>query len=140
MKRIGNLYEKIYSLDNLILADKNASKGKSKQYGVMEHNKNKMENILKLQETLVNKTYKTSEYHIFEIEEPKIRKIYRLPYYPDRITHHAMLNVLEPIFVRTFTAGTYSCIKGRGIHKASYKLRRDIRNLSRERERERFMF
>lgn len=142
MKRIGNLYNKICSLDNLFLADKKAGKGKSKQYGVIEHNKNKMENILKLQEMLINKTYKTSEYHIFEIEEPKIRKIYRLPYYPDRITHHATLNVLEPIFVRTFTADTYSCIKGRGIHKASYKLRRDIRNLSRERERERerFMF
>jgi RNA-directed DNA polymerase len=126
LKRIGNLYEKIYSLDNLLLADHRASKGKSKQYGVIQHGKSKMDNILRLQEMLINKTYKTSEYHIFTIEEPKLRTIHRLPYYPDRILHHAVLNVLEPIFVKMFTADTYSCIKRRGIHKASYNLRKAL--------------
>ena len=42
-----------------------------------------------------------------------------MPYYPDRITHHAIMNILEPVFISTFTADTYSCIKGKGIHAAA---------------------
>ena len=64
---------------------------------------------------LTTKDYYTSPYTTFYIYEPKQRLIFRLPYYPDRIVHHAVMNVLEPILVSTFTANTYSCIKGRGI-------------------------
>ena len=116
MKRIGNLYQKIYSIENIIIADNIARKGKLKQPGVIQHDKNRSENIQKLHEMLKNKTYKTSEYTTFTIFEPKERVIFRLPYYPDRITHHAIMNILEPIFVSTFTTNTYSCIKKRGIH------------------------
>lgn len=119
MNRIGNLYQQIYSIENLQLADKIARKGKSKQPGVIDHDKNREENIKKLHEMLIRKTYKTSDYTTFTIYEPKERVIFRLPYFPDRITHHAIMNVLEPIFVSTFTADTYSCIKGRGIHAAA---------------------
>lgn len=114
MKRIGNLYNKIISIENLELADLKAQKGKSRQYGVKVHNSNKQDNILKLHELLKNNKYKTSNYSTFKIFEPKERDIFRLPYYPDRIVHHAIMNVLEPIFVSSFTADTYSCIKGRG--------------------------
>jgi len=116
MKRKGDLYQKIISVDNLQIADEKAQKGKSKQYGVIRHNKNKEENILNLHEILKEKTYKTSKYDVFKVFEPKEREVYRLPYFPDRIVHHAIMNILEPIFVSTFTADTYSCIKGRGIH------------------------
>lgn len=75
-------------------------------------------NILDLHDVLINKTYQTSEYTTFTIYEPKERLIFRLPYYPDRIVHHAIMNILEPIFVSIFTADTYSCIKKRGIHAA----------------------
>ena len=119
MKRFNHLYEQIYSLENLQLADKIARKGKLKQPGVIEHDKNSEENIHKLHEMLRNKTYKTSPYTTFTIFEPKERVIFRLPYFPDRITHHAIMNILEPLFVSTFTADTYSCIKGRGIHAAA---------------------
>ena len=61
---------------------------------------------------------KTSEYHTFKIYEPKEREIFRLPYYPDRIVHHAIMNVMEPIWLFCFINNTYSCIKKRGIHKA----------------------
>lgn len=87
------------------------SKGKSKQYGVKLHNKNKELNISELHNSLKLKQYKTSQYDIFTITEPKEREIYRLPYFPDRIMHHAIMNVLEPLFVSTFTSDTYSCIK-----------------------------
>jgi retron-type reverse transcriptase len=118
MKRINNLYASIISIENLQLADEMARKGKLMQYGVILHDKNREANILKLHEMLLNKTYQTSTYTTFKIYEPKERIIYRLPYFPDRITHHAVMNILEPIFVSTFTNDTYSCIKGKGIHAA----------------------
>ncbi len=128
MKRLNKIYEKIISIENLMLADQKAQKGKSKQYGVVLHNKNQEENILKLHEMLKNKTYKTSEYKLFKVFEPKERDVYQLPFYPDRICHHAVMNILEPIFVAVFTADSYSCIKGRGIHKASTNLRKALQN------------
>ena len=103
MKRISNLYEKIISIENLKLADEKARKGKQNSYGVRVHDKNREANILALHEALLAKTFKTSPYEVFTIYEPKEREIYRSPYYPDRIVHHAIMNVLEPIWVKTFT-------------------------------------
>ncbi len=122
MKRIGNLYERICSIENLNLADSIARQGKKNQPGVVKFDQNPTENILLLHKILVEKTYKTSAYTTFPIYEPKERLIFRLPYYPDRIVHHAVMNILEPIFVATFTKDTYSCIKKRGIHAAKEAL------------------
>lgn len=129
MKRQGNLYHRICSIENLMLADDIARKGKLKQPGVIEHDKNRFQNIENLHEMLTKKTYKTSPYTTFTIFEPKERVIFRLPYFPDRITHHAVMNVLEPLFVSTFTADTYSCIKGRGIHAAAYAVRKALQDV-----------
>ncbi len=129
MKRTGNMYSKIYDLENLYLADKIARKGKLKQPGIIEHDKDRDSNILKLQIMLKDKLYKTSEYTTFTIFEPKERLIFRLPYFPDRIVHHAIMNILEPLFVSSFTADTYSCIKGRGIHAAANALKKALRNV-----------
>lgn len=128
MKRVGNLFQQICSIENLQLADKIARKGKSKQPGVIEHDKRREENIEALRTMLLTKRYKTSDYTTFTIFEPKERIIFRLPYYPDRILHHAVMNVLEPIFVSTFTADTYSCIKGKGIHAAEKAVKSALKN------------
>lgn len=128
MKRLGNLYDRICSLENLQLADSIARKGKKGQYGIQVHDRNREANIMALREMLLNKTYRTSEYTTFKVYEPKERLVYRLPYYPDRITHHAIMNVLEPVFISVFTAGTYSCIKGRGIHAAARAVKKALRD------------
>jgi len=131
MKRIGDIYKRIIDIDNLRLADKNARRGKPLSYGVRVHDKNREGNIQKLHEMLENKTFKTSEYDIFKIYEPKERDIYRLPYFPDRIVHHAIMNILEPVWVSIFTSDTFSCIKKRGIHGAMLKMKtamRDVEN------------
>lgn len=128
MKRFGNLFEKIISIENLQLADQLASKGKSKQPGVIMHNKNREENICKLQQILKTKTYTTSPYSKFFIYEPKEREISRLPYYPDRIVHHAIMNIMEKIFMSVFTRDTYSCIKGRGIKAAADGVKKALRD------------
>lgn len=115
MKRIAGLYEKIISVENLRLADEKARRGKTHTYGVRVHDKHREADIQALHEALRTKTFKTSKYDVFTVYEPKERLIYRLPYYPDRIVHHAVMNILEPIWTRLFTHNTFSCIKGRGI-------------------------
>lgn len=129
MKRINNLFEKIIAIYNLEQADRIARKGKSKQRGVIDHDKNREANILSLHEMLRTKTYRTSEYTVFTIREPKERQIFRLPYFPDRIAHHAVMNLLEPIFTACFTADTYSCIKGKGIMGAHRAVKRALRDI-----------
>lgn len=118
MKRYNNLFDKIVSLDNLYEADKKARRQKSHRPEVMLFDKNKDKLLLDLQRKLINGEYETSEYYVFKIYEPKEREIFKLPYYPDRIVHHAIMNIMEPIWVSAFVKGTYSCIRKRGIHKA----------------------
>lgn len=130
MKRIGSLYERITSMVNLEEADRKAQKGKANQYGVIKHNLNREANLLMLQDMLKSKTYKTSKYDVFKVYEPKEREVFRLPYYPDRIVHHAIMNVLEPIFVSSFTADTYSGIKKRGIHLMIDKIKHDLKDVA----------
>lgn len=130
MKRKNNLYNQIISIENLHLADAQARKGKGHQYGVKVHQKNEADNINNLQKMLQDKSYQTSPYKTFVVYEPKERIVFKLPYYPDRITHHAIMNVLEPIFRKLFTNDTYSCIKGKGIHKASNNLKKALQDKS----------
>ncbi|GAB3511796.1 reverse transcriptase domain-containing protein [Emticicia fontis] len=126
MKRIGNLYPAIYDISNLYKADRLAQRGKSKQYGVIVHNRNQDENINALHQMLIDKTYKTSPYTVFKVYEPKERDVYRLPYFPDRILHYAVMNILEPIFMGVFTNDSYSCVKGKGIHAALRGVRKAL--------------
>lgn len=119
MKRLGGrIYERISDVSNINLADESARKNKikSRKY-IAEHDKFKAFENYDLSEDLKNFTYKTSPYSKFKVYEPKERIIYKLPYYPDRICHHAILNVLKFYWERLFIYQTYSCIKGRGIHK-----------------------
>lgn len=129
MKRLNNLYHKIYDVKNLKLADRKARKGKLDQRGVRLHDVNKDDNIINLHHVLKNREYTTSQYHIFKLYDPKEREVYQLPYYPDRITHHAILNILEPIFVASFTRDTYSCVKKRGIHGAYRAVKKSLKDI-----------
>ena len=126
MRRLNNLYEQIISLENLRLADENARRGKRYSTGVKIHDLNRDNNIFNLHKMLVDETFTTSAYSVFTIYSPKQRTIYRLPYYPDRILHHALLNILEPIWLSVFTADTYSCIKGRGIMGTARAVRKAL--------------
>lgn len=96
MKRATGFFNKLCTIENIELADKNARKGKvhSKIF-IDKHDQNKEEDNLKLLQSFKDLTYKTSKYEIFKIYEPKEREIYRLPYYPDRIAHHAIMNVVK---------------------------------------------
>lgn len=113
-----------------MLADIKARKGKAKQYGVILHDRTRGCNIIQLHNELKEKKYRNSEYNTFTIYEPKERLIFRLPYYPDRIVHWAVMLHLEKMFVDCFTADTYSCIKGKGIHAATFGLQKALKDVS----------
>lgn len=96
----------------------------------MKFDKNPHENLVKLQKALIEDTYRTSEYCVYTIiadRGNKEREIYRLPYYPDRIVHHAIMNVIEPYLVNRFTTDTFNCLKDRGIHYGVKRLKRDLK-------------
>ena len=131
MKRIGNLFEKIYDFDNLWIAEAHACKGKKHRRNVQNFEENLVENLDKLSEELRTGTYKTSAYHTKTIYEPKERLIYILPY-RDRVVQHAILNILAPIWTKIFIAQTYACIKGRGIHKGVRELKYILRRYPEE--------
>ena len=128
MKRVENLYQIISSMDNLKAAHLNARKGKGWYKDVKKVNEHEEEYLIQLQEMLVQKTYRTSEYVTFTRKEGrKERVIYKLPYFPDRICQWAVIQVIEPYLIRNMIANTYSAIPGRGIHKAMKDVKTAIR-------------
>jgi len=123
MKRHGGLYEAISSLPNLYVAHRHARRGKTRYSEVQYVDKNKDALLESLHESLVQQTYTTGKYKIKKIYEPKERTIYVLSYYPDRIVQHAAMNILQPIWDKTFIPDLYSAIPNKGIHKAINRLR-----------------
>lgn len=119
MKRYGYLFEKIHDIDNIKLAHKNARKGKAHYTEVKMVDDDLDKYCGMIQAMLEKKTFVNGEYDVFEKNDKgKIRVIYKLPYFPDRIIHHAIMQVLEPIWKRTLIADTFQSIKGRGVHRA----------------------
>ena len=126
-KRIGNILNKIGDLENIYIADSNARKNKRQSLKYIEqHDLNQVKENQKLSKDILEGTYKTSKYTLEKIFEPKKRILYKLPYYPDRIAQHSMMNILKPIWKKQFIPNTYSCIEGRGIHKCAKDLKRDL--------------
>ena len=119
VKRVKNLWQQIVSMENLEKAYEKSKKKKSKHRHIKRFEKNKEENLKKIQEMLVNQTYEVSPYTTQVIYEPKERILYKLPHNPDKIIQLAVMNVLEPYVINWLIKDTYACIKKRGIHKAS---------------------
>lgn len=128
MKRHGNLYNYIIDIDNLRLAHINARKGKTQYSAVKLVDYDVDSYMWQLHDMLGNKSFHTSQYTTKQIYEPKQRTIYKLPYFPDRIVHHAIMNVLQPIWDKTFIYDLYSAIPGKGLHAGSYRLRQFLRD------------
>lgn len=123
MKRENNLFDKIADLDNILIAHYNARKGKSKYKQVQMFNSDIENKVRHIQKLLLRGSYKVADYSISELNEGgKKRVIHKLPYNPDRVIHHALLQVVEPILAKTYIKDTYQAIKGRGVHKAKKRL------------------
>jgi len=128
MKRHGFLWDQIVSYDNLALAHQRARRGKSYQRQIADVDENLHERIVDLLVTMERGEYRTSPYlERLIFERGKERLIYRLPYWPDRVVHHAISQVLAPIWRGSMIRHTYASIPGRGIHDAAETVRRQLR-------------
>ena len=117
MKTYSGLYPKICSFENLWEAARRAQRGKRFQYSVSRFNFHLERELFCLQDELLTQTYQPGLYHEFTIYEPKKRLISAAPY-RDRVVHHALCNIIEPIFERTFIFDSYACRVGKGTHRA----------------------
>lgn len=126
MKRYGHLYEKITSFANLLLAAKKALKGKKDKNRAAEFYFNLENEIIEIQRALEYKTYRPKPIRTFIIMEPKVREI-GASEFSDRVVHHAVCNVIEPVFEKSYIHQSYACRKGRGLHAALKQAQRYCR-------------
>jgi len=117
VKTYRHLYPRVYDFENLYAAYRAARKGKRGQESVADFEGDVGENLLALQEELAAKAYAPGPYHSFYIHEPKRRLISAAPF-RDRVVHHALCRVIEPIFQARFIADSYANQVGKGTHRA----------------------
>jgi len=116
MKRYWNIYERIYSMDNLRLAHHNARKDKALYKEVQMVNKNEDYFLKKIQKILKERKYHISpkDYSVSTIrDKTKSRELWKLKYYPHRIIQRAIMLQLEEIFTKNFTNFTCASVKNR---------------------------
>lgn len=117
MKRYGDLYETITGFENLYLASRRAMLGKRGKESCASFELDLEEELLQLREELLAGSYRPGPYREFTIYDRKPRKISAAPY-RDRVVHHCLCRVIEPIFERTFIHDSYACRPGKGTHRA----------------------
>lgn len=123
-----NIFDEICSLDNLFLAHKNAKKGKAHYRDVIMVEKNILHYINEIHQTLVSGKFKTSEYVVKTISDKgKQRTIHKLPYYPDRIIHHAIIQVVGKILEKKFIRHSFQSIPKRGCLDAKRQIEKHLK-------------
>jgi retron-type reverse transcriptase len=117
MKRNVDLYPRIHSWENLEHAYQKARLGKRGCAPAADFERKLEDNLVALQDELRSQTYVPGKYHSFYIHEPKRRLISAAPF-RDRVAHHALCNVIEPLFERRFIYDSYANRIGKGTHRA----------------------
>jgi len=117
MKTYKSLYPKIYDFGNLYWAFRAARKGKRDRPAVAAFEFDLEHNLLTLQDELRDQTYRPGDYDNFYIHEPKRRLVSAAPF-RDRVVHHALCQVIEPIWDRRFIHTSFACRVDKGTHKA----------------------
>ena len=113
MKTYKNIYEKIISKKNLVLAWKKARKRKTKKDYVIEFEEILPFNLRKIHKELSLQTYSPKPLKNFVLRDPKTRKISKADF-RDRVVHHAICNVIEPVFDKTFIYDNSANRKNKG--------------------------
>ncbi|MCA9950009.1 MAG: group II intron reverse transcriptase domain-containing protein [Anaerolineales bacterium] len=111
------MYPQLTSWTNLLLSFHKAAKGKRGHPNVAAFEYHLEENLLQLQRELLDKSYQPGAYVNFHIHDPKRRLISAAPF-RDRVIHHALCNLIEPLFERSFISDSYANRIGKGTHRA----------------------
>ena len=122
MKRKGNLFDRVCSFENIHLAYLKARKGKRFKKDVLSFSCELEKNLILIKKDLEEQTYKHGRYKEFIVQDSKKRLI-RAPLFKDRVVHHALCNIIEPIFEKSFILDSYACRKNKGVHKGIKKLK-----------------
>ncbi len=117
MKTYRNLFPQVYAFENLYQAYRAARKGKRSKEPVADFERRQEEELLSIQVELQDQTYNPGPYHSFYIHEPKRRLISAAPF-RDRVVHHALCQVIEPIWEARFIHDSYANRVGKGTHRA----------------------
>jgi retron-type reverse transcriptase len=127
VKNYSNLYDHIHHPLNIWWAYKAAARGKRYTPAVATFEYDLEKNLVEIEHDLKNETYELGGYHSFLIDKPKRRLVNAAPF-RDRVVHHALMNIIEPLFERQFIFDSYANRKGKGTHAAldrcTYYLRR----------------
>ena len=126
VKKIKNVYPLIYSTENLVKSQYTSQKGKKNRGEVKAFNDNLNDNLSILYSLLHDETFEPGIYRTKKIYDPKERDIMIAPFFPDRVVHHCIINVLAPHWYHIFIGNTYACIKGRGTHKCMEDVHRAL--------------
>lgn len=117
MKRAGDLYERIAEPENLRLAFIKAIRGKRGKADVIAYSTHLNDNLRLLREQLLAERVDVGHYHFFTVHDPKERVICAASF-PERVLHHAIMNVCEPVLERYAIHDSYACRTGKGMHAA----------------------
>lgn len=127
IKKAHGLWDGFGRFEQIVRCFYKAARGKFTRAAILEFYSNLENNCLQISSELKSGEYQWGTYRSFYVEDPKRRLIESAPF-RDRIVHHAIFEVLEPVFDPCFYAHSYACRKGRGTHRAMYALHRWIAN------------
>ena len=130
-KSFSYLWERIIDFENLYHAFREASAGKRYHWESLKFKANLEENLITLQNELLWDMYKPDPYRQFIIKEPKQRLI-SAPTFRDRVVHHALCHIIEPIFENRMIYETFACRCGKGTHAAVYHMQKCARSAQRK--------
>jgi len=129
MKSYTQLFDRIASPANLQRALGLASRGKRERGPVRAFLDHAPEELARLRTELLDGTYRPGPYEQFGVRDPKPRTISCAPF-RDRVVHHAVCDVIAPLFERRFLADSFACREDKGTHRAAARAREFARRFA----------
>jgi RNA-directed DNA polymerase len=126
MQRVGHLFQDFYSFQNLLLAWQKTRRGSGRNRESALFFTNLEKELLALRTELRSGDWQPRPYRYFDIYDPKHRTI-AVSDYRDRVVHHALVNVLEPVFEKIFITDSFATRKGKGVHEAVFRAQHFLR-------------
>ncbi len=117
MRRHKHLFDQVVSLENLFAAARDALRGKRLRQPGAAFFADLEKEVFALHEELADGSYQPGSYHYFTIHEPKQRVVAAAPF-RDRVVHHAIVRVIQPLFESRFIEDSFACLPGKGTHAA----------------------
>ncbi|HVV25845.1 MAG TPA: hypothetical protein VHC21_02335 [Candidatus Saccharimonadales bacterium] len=127
-RRQDALFDQVTDFGNLYAAYREAARGKHDRAAVLRHDLHAEKILWRLRWQLRAGRYRHGGYYRFRVFDPKPRDV-AAAHFTDRVVHHAVVRVIEPLFERGFISDSYACRRGKGSHQAALRLQHFLRSL-----------